>query len=110
VQLNINTPFLVAHYFKMLILFNTPSIHQVYPNHSEIFSRFRNQDCKERLEILWNTQTFGYFQGLYYCIRFSNIFLTTIYKTPKIIPEQYFHLFKIIFYLDLDYLKVLGLF
>ena len=23
--------------------------------HSEIFSRFRNQDCKNSIEIMWNT-------------------------------------------------------
>ena len=31
--------------------------------HSEIFSRFRNQDCKDSIKFMWNTQTFGLFQG-----------------------------------------------
>ena len=29
------------------------------PIHSVIFSRFRNQDCKDIIEIMWSTQTFG---------------------------------------------------
>ena len=33
------------------------------PKHSEIFSRFRIQDCKDSIKFMWNTQTFGLFQG-----------------------------------------------
>ena len=48
---------------KSMFIVKTTTESQVgwdlYAKHSEIFRRFRNQDCKDSIEIMWNTQTFG---------------------------------------------------
>ena len=36
--------------------------------HNAILSGFRNQDCKDSIDIGWNTQTFDYFQGFSYLL------------------------------------------